>query len=106
MAERAQRANGLGRHRHGADGPSAFGDAVAVISTKPLRRCRAGALRDAQVTDKTAKESGAEFCNGKAMAAQSLQMRTEALRAKNQAAAADRQQRQNLAPWQRGYRSF
>ena len=42
----------------------------------------------------------------KAMAAQSLQMRTEALRAKNQAAAADRQQRQNLAPWQRGYRSF
>ena len=42
----------------------------------------------------------------KAMAAQSLQMRTGALRAKNQAAAADRQQRQNLAPWQRGYRSF
>ena len=42
----------------------------------------------------------------KAMAAQSLQMRTEALRAKNQAAAADRQKRQNLAPWQRGYRSF
>ena len=42
----------------------------------------------------------------KAMAAKSLQMRTEALRAKNQAAAADRQQRQNLAPWQRGYRSF
>ena len=42
----------------------------------------------------------------KAMAAQSLQMRTEALRAKNQAAAAERQQRQNLAPWQRGYRSF
>ena len=42
----------------------------------------------------------------KAMAAQSLQMRTEALRAKNQAAAADRQQRQNLAPWQRGYRIF
>ena len=42
----------------------------------------------------------------RAMAAQSLQMRTEALRAKNQAAAADRQQRQNLAPWQRGYRSF
>ena len=42
----------------------------------------------------------------KAMAAQSLQMRIEALRAKNQAAAADRQQRQNLAPWQRGYRSF
>ena len=42
----------------------------------------------------------------KAMAAQSLQMRTEALRAKNQAAAVERQQRQNLAPWQRGYRSF
>ncbi|AHF63863.1 hypothetical protein Syncc8109_1502 [Synechococcus sp. WH 8109] len=33
MAELAQRTNGLGRHRHGADGPSAFGDAVAVIST-------------------------------------------------------------------------
>ena len=42
----------------------------------------------------------------KAMAAQSLQMRTEALKAKNQAAAAERQQRQNLVPWQRGYRSF
>ena len=42
----------------------------------------------------------------RAMAAQSLQMRTEGLRAKNQAAAAERQQRQNLAPWQRGYRSF
>ncbi len=42
----------------------------------------------------------------KAMAAQSLQMRTEALRTKSQTAAAERQQRQNLAPWQRGYRSF
>ena len=38
--------------------------------------------------------------------AESLRMQTEDLRAKNQAAAADRQQRQNLAPWQRGYRSF
>ena len=42
----------------------------------------------------------------KAMAAQSLQRRTEALRSKNQAAAAERQQRQNLAPWHRGYRSL
>ena len=42
----------------------------------------------------------------KVMAAQSLQMRTDALKAKNQAAAAERQHRQNLAPWQRGYRSF
>ena len=42
----------------------------------------------------------------KAMAAQSLQMQTEALRAKNEAAAAERQHRQNLASWQRGYRSF
>ena len=42
----------------------------------------------------------------KAMAAQSLQMRTEALRANNQAAAAKCQQRQNLAPWQRGYLGF
>ena len=41
-----------------------------------------------------------------AMAAKSLQMRTEALRAKNQAAASERQHRQNLASWQRGYRSF
>ena len=44
--------------------------------------------------------------DAKAMAAQSLQMRTEALRTKSQTAAAERQQRQNLAPWQRGYRSF
>ena len=42
----------------------------------------------------------------RAMAAQSLQMRTEALKAKNQAAAAERQHRQSLASWQRGYRSF
>ena len=42
----------------------------------------------------------------KAMAAQSLQMRTKALKAKNQAAAAERQHRQNMPSWQRGYRSF
>ena len=42
----------------------------------------------------------------KAMAAQSLQMRTDALRAKNVAARQERQNRQNLSPWQRGYRSF
>ena len=42
----------------------------------------------------------------RAMSAQSLQMRTEALRAQNQAAAADRQHRQNMPSWQRGYRSF
>ena len=41
-----------------------------------------------------------------AMAAQSLQMRTDALRAKNVAARQERQNRQNLSPWQRGYRSF
>jgi len=40
------------------------------------------------------------------MAAQSLKMQTEALRAKNQAAAAERQQRQSQPAWQRGYRSF
>ena len=39
------------------------------------------------------------------MAAESLQMRTEALRAKNEAARQERQHRQNLSPWQRGYRS-
>ena len=37
---------------------------------------------------------------------QSLQMRTETLRAKNQAAQQERQHRQSLSPWQRGYRSF
>ena len=42
----------------------------------------------------------------RAISAQSLQMRTEALRAKNQAAAQERQHRQNLPSWQRGYRSF
>jgi len=40
------------------------------------------------------------------MAAQSLQIQTEALRAKNQAAQQERQLRKNLAPWQRGYRSY
>ena len=67
MAELAQRTYGLGRHRHGADGPGAFGDAVAVISAKPLRGRSAGALRDAHVTDQTTKERGAEFCNGQAI---------------------------------------
>ena len=67
MAELAQRTNGLGCHRHGADGPGAFGDAVAVISAKPLRGRSAGALRDAHVTDQTTKEHGAEFCNGQAI---------------------------------------
>ena len=42
----------------------------------------------------------------RAMATQALQMRTETLRAKNQAAQQERQHRQSLAPWQRGYRSF
>ena len=67
MAELAQRTNGLGRHRHGADGPGAFGDAVAVISAKPIRGRSASALRDAHVTDQTTKERGAEFCNGQAI---------------------------------------
>ena len=68
MAELAQRANGLGRHRHGADGPGAFGDAVAVISAKPIRGRSAGALRDAHVTDQTTQKRCAEFCNGEASA--------------------------------------
>ena len=42
----------------------------------------------------------------RAIAAQAFQMQTDALRAKYQAAAQERQQRQNLASWQRGYRSF
>ena len=37
--------------------------------------------------------------------AESLRMQTEALRAKNQAAAQERQHRQSLAPWQRGYQA-
>ena len=67
MAELAQRTNGLGRHRHGADGPGAFGDAVAVIRAKPIRGRSAGALRDAHVADQTTQERGAEFCNGQAI---------------------------------------
>ena len=67
MAELAQRTNGLGHHRHGADGPGAFGDAVAVISAKPIRGRSSGALRDAHVTDQATKERGAQFCNSKAI---------------------------------------
>ena len=39
------------------------------------------------------------------MAAQSLQMRTEALRQQNQQRQQQVQQRSQLSPWQRGYRS-
>jgi len=38
--------------------------------------------------------------------AESLRMQTEQLAAQNQQASQDREARQNLAPWQRGYRSF
>ena len=38
--------------------------------------------------------------------AESLRIKTEALRAKNQAGAQERQHSQLLAPWQRGHRSF
>ena len=41
----------------------------------------------------------------RAMAAQALQMRTEALRQQNQQLQQQREARQNLSPWQRGYRS-
>ena len=41
----------------------------------------------------------------RAMAAQALQMRTEALRQQNQQRQQQREARQNLSPWQRGYRS-
>ena len=40
------------------------------------------------------------------MAAQSLQMRTEALRAKNEAARQEREARAAQPSWVRGYRSF
>ena len=39
------------------------------------------------------------------MAAQALQMRTEALRQQNQQRQEQVQQRSQLSPWQRGYRS-
>ena len=38
--------------------------------------------------------------------AETLQMQTEQLAARNAAARQQRDQRQQLAPWQRGYRSF
>ena len=41
----------------------------------------------------------------RAMAAQALQMRTDALRQQNQQRQQQREARQNLSPWQRGYRS-
>ena len=41
----------------------------------------------------------------RAMAAQALQMRTEALRQQNQQRQEQVQQRSQLSPWQRGYRS-
>ena len=40
------------------------------------------------------------------MRAEALRMKTEQLAARNQQARQDREVRQNLAPWQRGYRSF
>ena len=42
----------------------------------------------------------------RAMAAQALQMRTDALRQQNQQRQQQREARQSLSPWQRGYRSF
>ena len=63
MAELAQRANGLWRHRHGADGPGAFGDAVAVISAKPICGCSSGALGYGDITNQITDESGAELSN-------------------------------------------
>ena len=40
------------------------------------------------------------------LSAESLRLKTEALKARNQQARQDCEVRQNLAPWQRGYRSF
>ena len=40
------------------------------------------------------------------MRAERLRLETQSLREKNQAVAQERQHRQSLAPWQRGYRSF
>ena len=47
-----------------------------------------------------------EETEARAMAAQALQMRTDALRQQNQQRQQQREARQNLSPWQRGYRSF
>ena len=40
------------------------------------------------------------------MRAEALRMETEKLAARNQQARQDREARQSLSPWQRGYRSF
>ena len=40
------------------------------------------------------------------MRAEALRIKTEQLAARNQQARQDREARQNLSPWQRGYRSF
>ena len=40
------------------------------------------------------------------MQAERLRLETQRLREQNQAVALERQHRQSLAPWQRGYRSF
>lgn len=63
MAELAQLANGLGRHRHGADGSSALCDAVAVISAKTIRTGSIGALGDGDITNQITDESVAELSN-------------------------------------------
>ena len=58
-----------------------------------------GIATDAHVREEEEREA-------RRLRAQALGMETEKLRQQNEAAQQERQHRQNLAPWQRGYRSF
>ena len=56
--------------------------------------------------DPSVKRRIDEEKEARAMAAQALQMRTEALRQQNQQRQQQALHRSQLSPWQRGYRSF
>ena len=56
--------------------------------------------------DPSVKRRIDEEKEARAMAAQALQMRTEALRQQNQQRQQQVLHRSQLSPWQRGYRSF
>ena len=56
--------------------------------------------------DPSIKQRMDEEREAQKMRAEALRMKTEQLAARNQQARQDREVRQNLAPWQRGYRSF
>ena len=56
--------------------------------------------------DPSIKRRMDEECEAQKMRAEALRMETEKLAARNQQARQDREARQSLSPWQRGYRSF